>query len=199
MTAEQQTIDRLHGLWRHQLVATLTLTPEQLLAQNTKLRRSLRKWLIAEYAGAAVAVVWVGASWWHNAGGWLTKAWYVSALVCVPTALFAVRRHLGAERPSPGADLLAFQRGALERLRRSTQTSWRWYFPLFLPTFVLIFLDRWFYQHVPGRPIDLDRAIMIACALLLVALLSCMVLWQQLVAARLQRAIDYLDVFRREG
>jgi len=199
MTSEQQTIDRLHGLWRHQLVATLTLTPEQLLGQNVKLRRTLRNYVIAEYLGAAVAVVSVGLAWWHHAGSWLTKACYVSVLACVPVALYSVQRHLAAERPSPGADLLAFQRRALERLRTSTQTSWRWYLPLFLPTFVLIALDRWFFDRVPGRPIELDRLIIVMGVFFIVAVLAGCVLWAQLVAARLQRAIDYLDVFRREG
>lgn len=189
-------VDRLCGMWRDQPAPVLSLTPDQLAAQHAGLRLSLRRSLIIEYAASAFVLGWVAFRWWHEPGGWLTKAQYVAVIAAVLVVAHGLRKHLtGYDPPPVGADLLSFQRASLERLRRSFLTAWRWYVLPFAPAFVLMSIDRWFFQHHPTRPIDVDHMHILIGMAIAAAITGAVAIWHRIVAARLQRAIDYLDNF----
>lgn len=191
--------DRVCELWLHQPASTFVLTPEQLLLQQHKLRASLRRSLIIEYVACAFVLGWIAFRWWHEPGGWLTKAQYVAVITAVLVVAYGVHKHLtGYDAPPAGADLVSFQRASLERLRRSLLTAWRWYVLPFAPALVLAGIDRWFFQHHPTRPIEVDHLHILLGMGIATAILGVVALWNRLAAARLQRAIDYLDRFGSE-
>lgn len=200
MSSDDVHVDRLCGVWRDQPAPKLFLTPEQLAeqlaAQHAKLRASLRVSAIVEYVACALVLVWIAVRWWHEPGGWLTKAQYVATIAAVLVIARGLRKHFtGYGAPPPDADLLSFQRESLERLRRSFLTGWRWYVLPLVPSFALAGIDRWFFQHHPARPIDVDHVHILIGMAIAASIGGGVVLWHRFIAARLQRAIDYLDSF----
>jgi len=199
MSNNQQPIEGLENVWRHQLVTTVTLTSADLAAQNAKLLRTVRRSLLLEYGASVIVILWAGLSLIYQPGGWLTKASYVAMIAGVLWVVRGLHSHLGARATGAApADCLSFQRRSLEGLRDSLRTAWRWYLLPFVPALVLMMIDRWFFQHAAGRSIEHDRAIIALASAVCVLILVAIALWHQLVAARLQRTIDYLNVFRKE-
>lgn len=195
MSAESRGADDLAAVWRQQLVKPLTLTPAELRAENQLLRRKVRSWLLVEYASCAFVIAAFVMHWLfsENSASPVTYLAFVVATLWVMRGLH-VRLGDRGEVPPP-VELLAFQRATLERLRYGLTTAWRWYLLPFALPIVIAVIDRSWFTPIPDRPAQLTHVIHIGFVAFAAVFFVAVWLWHQVMAARLQRRIDYLDTF----
>jgi hypothetical protein len=197
MNNPSDSAEALGALWRQQLVTTVTLTPAELRAENRELRSKVRRWLLVEYIACVIVIVAFIVRGILRDDGWLANVSYAAFIAGTLWVAFRLHVNLGDRGDgAAGSDLLAFQRSTLERLRTAFATSWRWYLLPFTPGFAITLVDRWFFRPIPGRTVHEDHSIILGFGLVVVLFFVGVWLWHQLVAARLQRRIDYLDTFR---
>lgn len=195
MSVESRGADELATVWRQQLISPLTLTPAELRAENQSLRRKVRGWLLVEYVGCAVVIAAFLMHWLFsdNRASHVTYVAFVVATLWVMRGLHVKLGDRG-EVPLP-VDLLAFQRATLERLRHGLATAWRWYLLPFAVPIVIVVIDRWWFTPILDRPAHLNHVVNVGFLAFTVVFFVAVWLWHQVIAARLQRRIDYLDTF----
>ena len=119
-----------------------------------------------------------------------------SLAIVAATLFMVVQLHLrGAPRgaPSGDANVRDFLRQELVRQRDLFRSAWLWYALPFLPGMMLIFASRWLSPPVHGRTVALDHTFIVLGGTIAGLIFLCVILWQRLVAARLQNRIDDFD------
>jgi uncharacterized membrane protein len=195
MSVESRDADELAAVWRQQLISPLTLTPAELRAENQSLRRKVRISLLAECVGC-VAVIAAMLIHWFFSENRVSHVTYVAFVVATLWVMRGLHVRMGdrGEVPLP-VELLAFQRATLERLRSGLATAWRWYLLPFAVPIVMVVLDRWLFTPIPNRPAHVNHIVNVGFVAFTVVFFVAVWLWHQVIAARLQRRIDYLDTF----
>jgi hypothetical protein len=103
-------------------------------------------------------------------------------------------RRGGVAGPAAAA-LVDFHRSELVRHRDAAGRSWLWDAPMWLGA-ALILLGRWFQDHAPGAPIDLDRFGIVLGTIIVVLIIVIVELARRIRVYRLQQQIDELDRLR---
>lgn len=186
----------LKGLWQDQPQEYDPMTIADIHTKATAFRKRMRGRNQREYFGCALAIagftpLLFSSSWMMQAAG----AMVILAVLFVGWQLY--RRASAGGAPAPGAAVVDFHREQLVRQRDAARTIAAWYMAPMFPGMAMLMLARWFQAHAPGRPLEMDRLIIVLCGLIVVLVFLVVWLLNRLAVHRVQKQIDELDALRR--
>jgi hypothetical protein len=201
MTEPASPFDPLKAVWLSQPVEPTRMTAADLTAGAAGFEGKVRRRNLIEYAAGAVVILFFGAGALFGHFGWMMRSGMGLGVLGVAFILWQLhRRGRPGQTPAGGSaeSLLIFQRTELARQRDALKSVPLWYLAPVVPSFVMTMLGRWLQDPVRGRGVQEDHAMILTGAV--IALLLFVIVWllNALGAAKLDRAIDRIDLLRRK-
>jgi hypothetical protein len=188
------------SIWRNQETEGTTVTLEDIKSRADKFQKRIRNRNLREYIASVFVIAAFGFVAWHM-HGWMIRLGGATIIAATLFVMWQLHRRGRANAVPDGATaggLLAFHRAQLVRQRDAVRSVWLWYLAPFVPGLALISLGRYFQNHVPGRPLAQDHAIIIFSGIIMVLVFFIILLLNLWGAARLQNRIHELDKLRAE-
>jgi len=193
--------DPLKAVWLSQPLELTQMTATDLTTASAGFERKVRRRNLIEYVaggGACAAFAYMGLFTRTN---WITRTGDVAIILGVAFMLWQLHRRGSPSRtPTAGAveSLLAFQRNELARQRDALKAVPVWYLLPAVPGFIILGLGSMQDRAARHMAFPQNLAIALTAWLIIALVLTCVWLLNAWVAARLDRAIDRIDLLRRE-
>ena len=174
-------------IWQNQQTQGTTVTLEDIRNRAAKFQKRIRNRNLREYIASVVVIAAFGFVAWHMQG-WLIRLGGVTIIAATLFVMWQIHRRGRADAVPDDATagaLLAFHRAQLVRQRDAVRSVWLWYLLPFVPGMTLLSLGRYFQNHVPGRTLAQDHAIIIFSGVVMVLIFLIILLLNLWVAARL--------------
>jgi hypothetical protein len=192
--------DPLKAAWLSQPVELTQMTAIDLARSSAGFERKVRRRNLMEYVAGGFAAAAFAAMGVFSHQNWTTRAGDVAIILGLAVMLWQLhRRGSPARTPAGGTteSLLGFQRAELVRQRDALKSVPVWYLLPPVPGFIILGLGS-MQARAGHMPFQQNLAMALVSWLIIALVLVIVWLLNAWAAARLDRAIDRIDVLTRE-